>query len=66
MAARLVAGGGSVEDGRWQANDWVWRGAAAGTDRTLATGVSGCARCAVQGPSYRGGPGRDRAGRVTL
>ena len=38
VAARLVAGEGSVEDGRWQANDWVWRGAAAETDGTLATG----------------------------
>lgn len=48
VAARLVAGGGSVEDGRWQANHWVWRGDAAGTDGTLATGSRG-----VRGARYK-------------
>lgn len=32
VAAPLVAGGGSVEDGRWLANDPGWRRVAAGTD----------------------------------
>ncbi|ELK08660.1 Growth/differentiation factor 6 [Pteropus alecto] len=41
VAAPLVAGGGSVEDGRWQANDPGWRGVAAGTDgiRTMGSRV---------------------------